>query len=241
MNGRELLEAQLCTYSNKVLTGNWWEDRIQEPENVLQPSTAVVADAAQEHLMAATHGRDSYTRPQSYAPHLTRHARASTQRCMAKHYAQGEQQYRTTMKQEAESHLHEHMAPVHGPAKMVPAKVHQSLATLDASLLLSKVLGETASKHAADHWETTAQHHYATLPKQAVAAKPDKFGPPDKKHFQKNGMARDFYDHTRRGEPPQGHCGARGPLTRNPAESGSRYGRSVFWDEYGEACSQIKA
>lgn len=38
-----------------------------------------------------------------------------------------------------------------------------------------------------------------------------------------------------------GRAGCRGPMTRSPAEAGSWYGPSVFWDEYGEHMSEQMA
>ncbi|KAL3144193.1 hypothetical protein ABBQ32_003974 [Trebouxia sp. C0010 RCD-2024] len=231
-------------YNNKVLEGNWFEDRYLESEGTDVDPVMRPFEGPEEPLVGATQGRLSYLAHVVTAPHHDRQAKPNTRRCIPVHYPPGSVYKPITQKQADSAHIHERLAAHRTPMMLTAANV--SLATPFGStpLVCSKTtwgLGNTALSQSdyeahEGRWETTNRHFYVDLPAEKRMVKPEYYNTAvDTSHHIHAALANEAADDARTASVQGGPCGragARGAMSRNAAEPGSLYGSSVFWDEY---------
>ncbi|DBA93846.1 TPA: hypothetical protein ACH3X3_013895 [Trebouxia sp. C0006] len=159
---------------------------------------------------------------------------------------QGTRYNPVTQKQADSAHLHERLAAHHTPMMLTSANLGIAAPCAAAPLGCTKTLwglGNTGLSEAdyAIHegrWETTNCHFYVDLPAEKRMVKPEYYNAAaDRTHHIHAALAHEAAEDSGAAglqEGPCGRAGARGAMSRHPAEPGSIYGSSVFWDEYAE-------
>ncbi|DBA93845.1 TPA: hypothetical protein ACH3X3_013895 [Trebouxia sp. C0006] len=233
-------------YNNKVLEGNWFEDRFLEAEGTAIDPVLRPYSGPEEPLVGATKGRLSYLSHVVTAPHHDRQSKPNTRRCIPVHYPAGTRYNPVTQKQADSAHLHERLAAHHTPMMLTSANLGIAAPCAAAPLGCTKTLwglGNTGLSEAdyAIHegrWETTNCHFYVDLPAEKRMVKPEYYNAAaDRTHHIHAALAHEAAEDSGAAglqEGPCGRAGARGAMSRHPAEPGSIYGSSVFWDEYAE-------
>jgi len=254
--------SKLRSFSNSTLQDNWYEDRIQAPEEVthqerLDKSRAI----ASEDGICRFVGFENYSQPLATVPARTRHLLPGSTRTIP--IDVNSLDYATT-------YLSMHkgqMAVQHPPAttKIIQQgnyyeEIHTSRLhpTLPSSGF-GGVLPSHPRTHSETYFETTNQHFYDKKVEQHKAKPPATEQGDDvrfvggypashnpnamtkghvysdsKGFFYTRSLPRDSLDAAEREEPPRGKLGSRGELIKKPQESGSKLGTSTWADEYAQ-------
>eukprot|EP00239_Pterosperma_sp_CCMP1384_P011201 CAMPEP_0197860874 /NCGR_PEP_ID=MMETSP1438-20131217/36540_1 /TAXON_ID=1461541 /ORGANISM="Pterosperma sp., Strain CCMP1384" /LENGTH=272 /DNA_ID=CAMNT_0043477879 /DNA_START=62 /DNA_END=880 /DNA_ORIENTATION=+ len=252
--------AQLRSFNSETLQDNWWENRIQKPEEVTHDERLQsTVRREREDGICKFVDFDNCSQPFASVLCRQRHTLPGSKRTIPQQV--DELDYTTTYKAMMDGEQN-HVAPP-ATVKLVHEtnfykEVHTSRNhEAKPANGFGGVLPSHPPSHKQTYFETTNQAMYDRIPKEVKAKPPPPEQGNDSRYLggyaashnpnntgkgQVYSDSRSFY-YTRQlprdsldtfvaEEPPRGRAGARGHLVRVPDESGSKKGTHTWADEY---------
>ncbi|KAK3269674.1 hypothetical protein CYMTET_21896 [Cymbomonas tetramitiformis] len=252
--------AQLRSFSNKSLQDNWWENRIQEPEEKTHDARLdTLTRRDRETSICKFVGVDNASQPVASVPVRHRHLLPKSDRVIPQHIegAMFDTTYTGMMNGEelfvSPPEVTKLVHDTNFYHEVHTNRTHEARATTG----FGGVLPTHPADHCKTHFETTNQALYDRMPKEdtrkhtqqgddarfvggyQASHNPNNTvkGPvhtENRSFYYTRKLPRDSLDTFVAPEPPRGKAGGRGFLVRNPEESGSLHGSHKWGDEYAE-------
>lgn len=255
IEGRPLPDLSTQTFQKEVLNDNWYEDRVQEPEEIPYAARQKIVREKEADCSIVT----GYTTaigefPLSLVPRIERHVLPDTSRTIPVDIpgevpykrATGDKLEFTTTKQTMDRGMLSTPPPL-DVAKPVPVTTHNLSSTLKADRTtrapptgFAATLPRHPDSEFQGHFETTNQFFYDKKPEEATTRSPEYFAPLDKTHNLQKTLHKDTWEEEKHDNDVGGRSGNRGEMTRRPGESGNPYGVSTWVDEYSQWGEKLK-